>query len=295
MYARMLGISQRLAAAESNAESDPDYLEVARDELYRGQCGSAYGHGASGGLDVPHLRNAVYRHLIAADNSLDEIEGKSGPRVRAEVGDFNLDARQEVRLENDRLIALVRPALGGHVYELDVREQLTNVLATLDRPEADAGTTPRRGPSSLSTAIRARRWSITSIRSKRPWKISSAAATSNVATSRWELFRPRSSASRVASPDHGACGPSRPFSIRVRKTIALAAGEPTLSVRYEIEQIPPDACLHFAVEINLAGMGSDMQDGAYYYSSPNGTNLGRADRALDLPHTSGLSRERSIT
>ena len=33
---------ERLAAAESNAESDPDYLEVARDELYRGQCGSAY-------------------------------------------------------------------------------------------------------------------------------------------------------------------------------------------------------------------------------------------------------------
>ena len=85
------------------------------------------------------------------------------------------------------------------------------------------------------------------------------------------------------------------FSIRVRKTIALEAGEPMLTIRYEIEQIPPDACLHFAVEINLAGMGSDMQDGAYYYSSPNGTNLGTRDRTLDLPHTSGLSAERSIT
>ena len=50
-----------------------------------------------------------------------------------EVGDFNLDARQEVRLENDRLIAWVRPARGGHIYELDVRENATNLLATLDR------------------------------------------------------------------------------------------------------------------------------------------------------------------
>ena len=49
------------------------------------------------------------------------------------MADFNLDARQEVRLENDHLIALVRPAQGGHVYELDVRRAATNLLATLDR------------------------------------------------------------------------------------------------------------------------------------------------------------------
>ena len=43
-----------------------------------------------------------------------------GARAAIEVGDFNLDARQEVRLENDRLIAWVSPARGGHIYELDV-------------------------------------------------------------------------------------------------------------------------------------------------------------------------------
>ena len=120
MYARMLGVSHRLAAAEAAGAADPDYLDVARQELYRGQCNCPYWHGSFGGLYLPHLRNAIYRHLIAAHNALDDAEGRTGPRVALEVADFNLDARQEVRLENDRLIAFVRPATGGHVYELDV-------------------------------------------------------------------------------------------------------------------------------------------------------------------------------
>ncbi len=103
MYARMLGVSRRLEAVESNPDADPDYLEIARQELYRGQCNCPYWHGSFGGLYLPHLRNAIYHSLIAAHNALDDAEGRTGPRVRIEVGDFNLDARQEVRLENDRL------------------------------------------------------------------------------------------------------------------------------------------------------------------------------------------------
>src|SRR5207244_11244797 len=106
----------------------PYYSDVARQELYRGQCNCPYWHGSFGGLYLPHLRNAIYRSLIAADNALDEAEGRSRPRASLEVADFNLDARQEVRLENDRLIALVRPARGGHLYELDIRHNATNVL-----------------------------------------------------------------------------------------------------------------------------------------------------------------------
>ena len=68
------------------------------------------------------------------------------------VADFNLDARQEVRIENDRLIAFIRPALGGHIYELDVRHAATNVLATLDRrPEAYHGIIARLGRDRVRT------------------------------------------------------------------------------------------------------------------------------------------------
>ena len=131
MYARMLGVSRRLAGVLENPDADPDHLDVARQELYRGQCNCPYWHGSFGGLYLPHLRQAIYSALIAADSALDDAEGKIGPRANLEVGDFNLDVRREVRLENDRLVAFVRPAFGGHVYELDVRDARTNVLATL--------------------------------------------------------------------------------------------------------------------------------------------------------------------
>ena len=58
---------------------------------------------------------------------------RAGAWVGVETGDFNLDARQEVRLENECLVAFARPSLGGHLYELDVRRSLVNVLATLQR------------------------------------------------------------------------------------------------------------------------------------------------------------------
>ena len=58
-------------------------------------------------------------------------------------------------------------------------------------------------------------------------------------------------------------------SIRLRKTVSISAGQSSLSVRYEIEQIPAEACLHFAVEINLAAMAVDGSAG--HYADPSGT------------------------
>ena len=80
MYARMLGVSRRLLAVQANPDADPDYLEIARHELYRGQCNCPYWHGSFGGLYLPHLRNAVYHSLISAHNALDDAKGGWGPR-----------------------------------------------------------------------------------------------------------------------------------------------------------------------------------------------------------------------
>jgi 4-alpha-glucanotransferase len=280
MYARMLGISQRLAAAASNVESDPDYLEVARLELYRGQCSSAYHASRAGaGLYLPHLRNAVYRHLIAAHNALDEIEGNSGPRVRADVGDFNLDARQEVRLENDCLIASVRPAQGGHVSELDLREQLINALATLaHQGKAEPSLFDRHPRKALVDHFYPVEATLEDVVGGR------AVDCGDFAVGTFQAKVQRESR-RVALIMNRA-GRAGDHSIRLRKTISLAAGEATLFVRYEIDQIPSDACLHFGVEINLAGMGEQFQGCSYL--NPNGTRLGPSSRPLDLPHENGL-------
>ncbi len=76
MYCRMMAVSRRLQSM-IDAGADEELLTAARSELYRGQCNCPYWHGAFGGVYLPHLRNAIYSHLIAADNLLDLAAGRS--------------------------------------------------------------------------------------------------------------------------------------------------------------------------------------------------------------------------
>ncbi len=315
MYARMLGLSQRLAADQADTTADPDYLDAARQELYRGQCNCPYWHGAFGGLYLPHLRNAIYRHLIACHNALDEAEGRDGPRVALEVGDFNLDARQEVRLENDRLIVFVRPALGGHVYELDVRHALTNVLATLERrAEAYHGTiaTATRGavdgqdgaPVSIHDRVVLKQEGLDRLlvydRHPRkalvdhffPVDVTPDNLTSCRDVERGDFIQGTYVAPRVQrGPERVALlmdrtGWADGHLIRLRKTIGLSADSPTLEIHYVLEELPINTPLHFAVEFNLAAMAGHADD--RYYSDRSGTKLGMLDSRLDLPREDGI-------
>src|SRR6185436_17242606 len=79
------------------------------------------------------LRHAVYNHLTAAENLLYRATKRRAPWVEATVGDYNLDARQEVWLSNDKLAMLFAPVRGGQMYELDVRSICLNLLGTLSR------------------------------------------------------------------------------------------------------------------------------------------------------------------
>ncbi len=276
MYARMLDVSARLAAAEKNPEADPDYLEAARQDLYRGQCNCPYWHGSFGGLYLPHLRNAIYRHLIAAHNAIDDAEGRSGPRVSLDVADYNLDARQEVRLENDRLVAFIRPATGGHVYELDVRHALTNVLNTLDRrPEpyhaaiAAAGGQNSESPVFTPDRVVFKHEGLDRllVYDRHPRKalvdhflpvdvsLDDLIACRDVERGDFVTGAYLSKAQRT--PERVVLtmertGRADGHSVRIRKTVELAAGRPTLDVAYTLEDLPEGVPLHFAVELNLA-------------------------------------------
>ena len=148
MHGRMLQISRRIQkvaelAKQSTAHNDsgsvlfaPAPVAEATQELYRAQCNCAWWHGAFGGLYLPHLRNAIYQHLITADNAL--LAGEYRPKnwVVAEVADLNIDGLPEVCLSNAHLAACFNPHAGA-LYELDVRSIRQNLLATLSRrPEA---------------------------------------------------------------------------------------------------------------------------------------------------------------
>ncbi len=320
MYARMMAVSRRLATLEAGGGADPDYLEIARQELYRGQCNCPYWHGSFGGLYLPHLRNAIYGSLIAADNALDDAEGRTGPRVALEVGDFNYDARQEVRLENEHLIAMVRPAQGGHLYELDIRQSTTNLLATLDRRpepyheairEATARLASGQGPESVtdshsnsSEPIRLKQQGLDRllVYDRHPRKalidhfypvdvtLEDLAECRQVdcgdfATGTY-LARVQRKARRVAVVMERP-GRVRDHTIRISKTIELKAGWPELAISYVLEDLPPEVCFHFAVEVNVAALAGQAPD--RYYSDLAGSNLGMLDVRLDLPHTSGLA------
>ena len=313
MYARMLGLSRRLDDLKDDPEADPDLLEAAREELYRGQCNCPYWHGAFGGLYLPHLRNAIYRHLIAADNLLDEAEGKPSPRIEVEDGDFNLDGRREVRLANEHLVALLRPATGGHLYELDVRHALTNVLATLDRrPEpyhatvraAARGEAVDDGRPAVTDEIVLKQEHLDErlVYDRQPRKalvdhflapettLDDLAACRDVERGDFALGTYLARVRR--EPGRAVVVMERPgradgHAVRVRKTIALEAGAPILEVRYELVDLPAEARLIFAVEINTAAMAGSADD--RYYRTPEGDRLGQLSGRLDLPSATGLA------
>jgi len=127
MYSKMMHVSGKVHEIQ---ESNPEAFARARAELYRGQCNCAYWHGVFGGLYLPHLRHAVYEHLIRAEAIADKA---SGQELEARECDFDTDGFPETYLANTELTAVIKPDRGGHVVELDVRRKNMNLLAGLSR------------------------------------------------------------------------------------------------------------------------------------------------------------------
>ncbi len=110
-YARMLAISEQVEALPAKKAG-----KATRD-LYRGQCNCAWWHGVFGGVYMPHLRGAVWDHLLTAERLARKAGGKKPAAL--ECGDFDLDGHEELRLNSTRLSAFISPRRGGHVFELD--------------------------------------------------------------------------------------------------------------------------------------------------------------------------------
>ncbi|MCR4315953.1 MAG: DUF1926 domain-containing protein [Planctomycetes bacterium] len=126
MYSRMLHVSFLIDKVIS--EKREGAIE-ARRALHKGQCNCAYWHGVFGGLYMPHLRDAVYANLIAAENLA--LSGKRGFKV--EERDFNLDGSSEIFVRTDHVTLYVAPKHGAQLYELDLRKVNFNVMNLLQR------------------------------------------------------------------------------------------------------------------------------------------------------------------
>ena len=82
--------------------------------LHRTQANDAYWHGLFGGLYLPHLRRAIWNHLIALEAALD----RDLPRPSFERRDLDLDGREELILHNAELQAILRNDGDACVIEL---------------------------------------------------------------------------------------------------------------------------------------------------------------------------------
>jgi hypothetical protein len=314
MYCRMQMVSQRLQEA-TDAGLDSQLLDRARTELYRGQCNCSYWHGAFGGIYLPHLRNAIYQHLIAADNLLEELLGRSVQGdgegwVEASSGDFNFDARPEVRLTSDRLIALIAPARGGQIYELDVRTICHNLLATLTRrPEAYhakvlAGAHGADdGVSSIHDRVVFKQEGLDQqvVYDSHPRKslidhfydpsTTVDQVATGQATEQGDFVQGQYTAKIRRNPERvqvmlSRAGHVGDVPVTITKGVTLAAGSSSLEIAYLLENLPPNQPLHFAVELGFAGLPAAADD-RYFYAADHEV-LGDLGQRLDLTNASSL-------
>jgi alpha-amylase len=309
MYCRMMMVSNRLAELEQDRTANRELVDQARTALYRGQCNCSYWHGAFGGVYLPHLRNAVYQQLIAADTLLDQAIGKPKDWLEAVANDYNFDGRQEVSLANDRLLALLAPSRGGQLYELDVRAISHNLLATLARrPEAYhravlSGGDNGNDVAAVSTQVVFKQDNLQELLQYDAYPRKSlldhfydveanlAAVSSGQAPDRGDFISRVYEARIRRSPQRvqvllTAQGYAFDLPIKITKGITLEAESNSLEITYLLEGLPTDRPLHFAVELNFAGLPSGADD-RYFYTAAR-QHLGQLGTRLDLADTQTL-------
>ncbi|UCF78618.1 MAG: DUF1926 domain-containing protein [Candidatus Eiseniibacteriota bacterium] len=134
MYKRMLFARRRVSASGSQGSS-AEAAKEALNEIWRAQCNCAYWHGVFGGLYLPHLREAIYRHIIRAERKVKEAGAGGQVSLSIERTDVNGDGANEVVLSSDKMACFVSPLEGGALVEMDHLGLEVNLVNTLARRE----------------------------------------------------------------------------------------------------------------------------------------------------------------
>ncbi|MEW6380086.1 MAG: alpha-amylase/4-alpha-glucanotransferase domain-containing protein [bacterium] len=136
LYQKMLWVSKQIEQYQSkgaSADSSQQWLDRARDELWKGQCNDAYWHGLFGGLYLPHLRDGVYNHLIKAENIIDERLHPTESWIDCLPVDMDGDGREEILVKTSSLMFWLDMDAGGTINELDYRPKAFNLINSLMR------------------------------------------------------------------------------------------------------------------------------------------------------------------
>ncbi len=161
MHKRMLQVSA-LVEELGDKSGRSDAWKEARDHLYQAQCNCAYWHGLFGGLYLPHLRSAIFKHLVAAEKTIEREKHGSARFIDRYQRDIDGDGVIEAAVSNGVVKAIMKTK-GAVLRELDVYEPPFNLTDTLTRREeiyhrdlarleSDEGKTPAT-PVSLHDSI----------------------------------------------------------------------------------------------------------------------------------------------
>jgi 4-alpha-glucanotransferase len=130
IHKKMLRVSEKVHAALASTRSASKGQKWL-DNLWAGQCNCAYWHGVFGGLYLPHLRQALYRELLAAELQADKV--LAGDSIQVSQVDFDKDGRNEILVEAPLQNLYVSPHLGGSIFEWDLRKEGINLQNVLTR------------------------------------------------------------------------------------------------------------------------------------------------------------------
>lgn len=296
MYARMREVSELLAHTQNQSLA---HLEQARLDLYRGQVNCPYWHGAFGGLYLPHLRQAVYYHLLRADAQLRPLSS-----AELQSGDLNYDGQQELCLANSSMRLYIAPQQGGMIYEWDIYPLCHNLLATLSRrPESyhytileAAGISQTGSWGALHEQIQFKHPELHKLLYYDRYLRKSCLEhfyppettlqhllhlqeqeLTNCIHNSWSWQVKKNEQSLRLTMQHEAVLLGKP--VRLTKSLTLPHQRPVLEVRYSCENLPAGNYI-FASEWNFAGLAPNADD-RYYWRDDN-VKLGRLGECLEL-------------
>ncbi len=187
-----------------------------------------------------------------------------------------------------KLVALLAPATGGQLYELDVRSICHNLLATLERRPEAYHRKVLNGPSvgdgnvasihdrvvfkqeGLDQRLQYDQHAPKSLIDRFLANDVSAEQLAAGGAQEFGDFVGRAYEAKIRkNPDRIQAlmtrrGSAFDMPITITKGVTLAADGHTLEVAYLLEGLPQDRTLHFGVELNFAGLPSGADDRYFY-------------------------------